>query len=352
MASLDEWIEFSYEHAWTDGLPVLPPTPEAVRRLLDGVDLPSDRVVGVVPPRGGVATVEAIAVNAAMAGCLPEYMPVIVAAIEALVDERFNLHGVQCTAHAVQPLVIVSGPAVERLGFNVGPGYFGGGSRANATIGRAVRLVLWNVGGGHTGNPDRSSSAHPGRYTFCIGENLPASPWPQPLHVRRGQGSTSDSAVTVIACEAPRYVSYGARCPAVQNLANIAEAMSTLSHNNAYTQGELLVVFSAGVAAGVKNDGWSEEAVRDYLFRSAGNTVGRLGLSPYFHKVRDSILSQWPDYIDPDDPNCFVPVVRHPSGFVLTTAGGFAGSVICSGWGANGGLSVTRLVRPEVGEDG
>ncbi|MBI4507873.1 MAG: hypothetical protein HY691_20290, partial [Chloroflexi bacterium] len=144
---LDEALELVHEAGWTDGLPVVLPTRERVQRFLDYVERPAAELVGDIPPLGGRATVEKIAANAVMAGCKPEYLPVVIAAVEALLQPAFNLRAIQCTTHVATPLLIVSGPVAKRLAMNAGNNCFGQGNRANATIGRAVRLVLTNVGG-------------------------------------------------------------------------------------------------------------------------------------------------------------------------------------------------------------
>ena len=155
-------IELMYETSWTDGLPVVPPTEERVRQFIEYVDRSPEELVAEVPPLGGRATIERIAVNAVMAGCLPEYMPVVIASIQAMMDERFNLRGVQCSTGIHSPLVIVNGPIVQRLNINSGYNCFGQGWRANATIGRAVKLILVNLGGAIPGETNKSTFGHPG----------------------------------------------------------------------------------------------------------------------------------------------------------------------------------------------
>ena len=161
-------IEQYFANGWTDGLPIVPPTEELVDRMIAASGRDPLEVLGVVPPRQGVATIEAIATNAVMAGCRPAYMPVVVTAVEALLDERFDVQGLQATSDPAAPLVIVSGPVVQQVGMNHGIGLFGHGSRANATIGRAVRLVLVNVGGGHPDSGDKSTLESPSKYSYCI----------------------------------------------------------------------------------------------------------------------------------------------------------------------------------------
>jgi len=165
-----EAIELLYQTGWTDGLPVVPPTWERAKQFIEPLGLPADEVIAEVPPLDGRATVERIAVNAVMAGCLPEHMPVVIAAIRAMMEERFNLRGVQCSTGIHTPLLIVNGPIAKRLNINSGYNCFGQGWRANATIGRAVKLVLVNLGGAIPGETNKSTFGHPGSYTYCIAD--------------------------------------------------------------------------------------------------------------------------------------------------------------------------------------
>jgi hypothetical protein len=183
--SLEEISELYYERGWTDGLPIVPPTEDRVARMLSGTIRNAQEVVGEVPPGQGEGTVEKIAINAVMVGCTPDAMPVILAALEAMLEEPFNLYGIQATTHPVAPLLIVNGPIRNKIGINSGYNVFGQGTRANATIGRAIRLILVNLGGGIPGKLDRSTQGQPSKYSFCIAENEEASPW-APLHVERG----------------------------------------------------------------------------------------------------------------------------------------------------------------------
>src|SRR5437867_1349457 len=170
-------IERLFDRGVTDGLPVVPPTRERVEHAIAASGRAPDELIALVPPNYGRATVEKIAVNAVMAGCRAEYLPVVLAAVEAICDEAFDLHGVSATTNAPAPLVIVNGPVRAELEINSGAGVFGPGWRANATIGRAVRLVCVNLGGARPGDVSMSTLAHPGRYAYCIGEQEEASPW-------------------------------------------------------------------------------------------------------------------------------------------------------------------------------
>ncbi len=206
--SIDETvdpIEACYQNGWTDGLPVVPPTPERVERMLSGTRRSPDELIAPLPPKWGKATVERIAINAVMAGCLPEYLPIVLAAVEAMVDERFNLHGVQVTTSHVAPMLVINGPIRKALDINDGFNLFGQGWRANATIGRAVRLICTNIGGALPAELDRAAFGHIGKYTCCIAEiEGEENPW-EPLHVERGF-EPEDSTVTVFAGAGPQSI--------------------------------------------------------------------------------------------------------------------------------------------------
>jgi hypothetical protein len=194
-------IELYYAQGWTDGLPVVPPTRAKVHVMVKQSGRAASEVIAELPPQGGKATVERIATNAVMAGCLPEYMPVVLTALEAMLETRFNLRGVLCSTHVSTPLLILNGPIVQALHVNSGHNVFGPGWRANATIGRAVQLALVDIGGAQPGVLDKVTFGHPGKYSDCIAENEAASPW-EPLHVERGF-QCEDSTVTVYPAEAP-----------------------------------------------------------------------------------------------------------------------------------------------------
>ncbi|MBV8089372.1 MAG: hypothetical protein JO139_07315, partial [Alphaproteobacteria bacterium] len=179
---LTEWY---FEQGWTDGLPVVPPTRERVDAVVEALGGDASFVECRVPPRYGSLSREVLAINMVMAGCRPEYAPVVRAAILALTVTAFNLNGVQATTHMAAPLLIVNGPIAQAIGMNGDCNAFGSGNRANATIGRALRLILLNVGGGRPGDLDKSTLGHPGKYTYCVAENESASPW-APYHVEKG----------------------------------------------------------------------------------------------------------------------------------------------------------------------
>jgi hypothetical protein len=187
--------EHAYEQGWTDGLPIIPATPEAVQRFITAAGRPADEIIGIIPPRRGQASVEVLAVNAVMAGCRPEYMPVIIAAVEGLTDKGFPLEFMQVTTNPMTPFLLLNGPIRQRLDINSGTACLGPGWRANATIGRAIRLILQNVGGALPGVYSKASFASPLRYSYICGENEEENPW-SPFHVDRGF-ARHESTVTV-----------------------------------------------------------------------------------------------------------------------------------------------------------
>ena len=186
-----------FERGWSDGLPIVAPTRERVEAMLGSTMRAPGEIVANVAPAFGAATVERIAINAVMAGCYPEYLPVLLAAVEAAATRQFNLSGVQATTNPAAVWMIVNGPVARRLGVNGGANCLGPGTWANATLGRALRLILQNVGGGHPGEMDRATHGQPGKYTFCCAENEAMNPW-TPLHVERGFAANA-STVTVVA---------------------------------------------------------------------------------------------------------------------------------------------------------
>src|SRR5436305_4502437 len=201
-AELEDEIEAMFDRGWTDGLPVVPPTEARVLRMLEGTTRDPQEIVATIPPDLVECTVEKVAVNAVVAGCKPEYLPVVLAAVEAACTDEFNAHGLLATTYFSGPVVIVNGPIARAIGMNSGGNVLGQGNRANATIGRALQLVIRNVGGGVPGGVDRATLGNPGKYTFCFAEDEDDSPW-EPLSVERGFPADT-STVTLFAGEGPR----------------------------------------------------------------------------------------------------------------------------------------------------
>src|SRR2546427_245399 len=257
-------IEELYTRGVTDGLPVVPPTRARVDRVLAASGRAPDALIARVPPNYGRATVEKIAINAVMAGCRPEYLAVVIAAVEAVCDEAFDLHGVSATTNAPAPLVVVNGPIRGALDINCGAGVFGPGWRANATIGRALRLVCVTLGGAAPGVVSMSTLAHPGRYTYCIGEREEASPW-ESLSVEHGF-APSDSTVAVLAADAPLGVyDHQSRTPE-DLLATLAASMAVVSHHKMTHWGDTLLVLSPEHVKILGEGGWKKADVRRWLF--------------------------------------------------------------------------------------
>ena len=313
-------IEQYFENQWTDGLPIVPPTEALVDRMVEASGRDPTDVLGVVPPRLGIATVEAVATNAVMAGCRPEYMPVVVTAVEAALDERFDLLGLQATSDPAAPLVIVSGPIVQQVGINNGIGLFGHGNRANATIGRALRLVMVNVGGGHPDSGDKSTLGSPSKYSYCIGVDVD-SPW-APLHTEFGF-DPGDSCVTLYACDGPRGNNPAGSGSMEFALWILADSMSNLNHN-ILSGGHAVVVMSPLIAHTLSGEGWSKEEVKSYLYEHARvplERVKRYNQLRYGHGPEAGDPYAWPRWLNVDEPGITVPVVRNPDNILVLVAG-------------------------------
>lgn len=276
-ASPAQMQDYFEAQGWTDGLPVVPPTPDLVAAMVEGSGLAADADVASIAPSGAMATVEKVAINAVMAGCRPEYMPVIVAALRAMAQPAFNLAGVQGTTHPVAPLVFVNGPIRERIGINCGSNVFGQGFRANATIGRAVRLVLINIGQGVPGKTDMATFGSPCKFTYCAGENEERSPW-EPYHVEHGMAA-SDSAVMVHAGEAPHNMQDHASTTPDELLMTIAGTINTVGNNNVGLCGEIMLVLGPEHARILANYGMSKNDIRHELHRRMRFRFDRIGIA-------------------------------------------------------------------------
>ncbi|MBI2864279.1 MAG: hypothetical protein HYX94_06915 [Chloroflexi bacterium] len=277
--SVHSMYEDLYERGWTDGLPIIPPTDDLVRACIDYVGRDAGEVVGEIPPACGVATVEKVAINAVMAGCRPEYMPVLLAAIEALLDPDYVLRAVQVTTNPTTPFLIVNGPIRQQIGLNCGASALGPGFRANATIGRAIRLILLNVGGGTPVTVDKATLGWPGKFTMCLGENEEASPW-EPLHVERGF-SPEESTVTVVSASGTLNLyagtrgEFGGADSALTILAHSMTAMGTNEIITAFHNHPVLILsqIHAGIFANV---GLSKQQVKQILWERARLPMGLL----------------------------------------------------------------------------
>jgi hypothetical protein len=327
----------------TDGLPVVPPTRERVERMLEAVRRDRHELVAEMPPNYGRVTVEKAAVNAVMAGCRPEYFPVVVAALACACDPTFNLHGVATSTHFSAPLILVNGPIRSRLELNSGFGVFGPGHRANATIGRALRLLMINVGGARPGETSMSTFGHPGRYTYCIAENEEASPWP-PYHTTRGLPAEA-SAVTLFAGEAPHGISDHASRTARALAGSLGWSMAGLWNSRHFPlYSHTMLVVGPEHARTFAEDGWSREALARHLH----DTV-RL---PYRQLVPDEDHGEGTNLRygkTPPASHELIPKFPSPEEIHIVVAGGTAGrfSVAIPGWlgTRNGSRPVTRAIE-------
>ncbi len=310
--ALDDVDALYQERGWTDGLPIVPPTDARVKAFLNWTDREPHEIVGVLPPRQGEATVEKIAINAVMAGCKPQYLPVVIAAIDALADPAFNLDSVQATTHPVAPLIVVNGPIARELEINGGYNCFGQGFRANLTIGRAVRLVLMNVGGGLPGTGDRSTQGSPSKIAYCVAENEAENPW-EPLHVEAGFPADV-STVTTFGCEAPHNIQDHYSNTARGVLLVVAGAMGQAGSNNLLGRGWPLLSFGPEHAATVAKEGFTKKQVKEFLFEHARYPLAKLG--------REYQQAQLARHDVKDAPDTMVPIVRAPDDIHVIVAGG------------------------------
>jgi len=302
---------------WTDGLPIVPPTEARVLAMLRGVQDDPARSLGRVPPLWAEATVEKVAINAVMAGCEPAYLPVLLAAMDALCDPAFNLYSIQATTHPVAPLLVVNGPIVREIGLNSGAGVFGPGWQANATIGRAIRLILMNVGGAWPGEGDMATQGQPGKYSYCIAENQAESPW-EPLHVERGF-DPAESVVTVFGGEAPHNVNDHVSQTAGAVLGVVAQSMATLGSNAKWIlqDSSYLVALGPEHAATIAGDGFTKADVQRFLYETA-----RLPLRE-FQRGGMWGMHDWPRWMQAvTDPEARLPIVADPEAMLVLVAGG------------------------------
>ncbi|MDE3075221.1 MAG: hypothetical protein KGJ86_07305 [Chloroflexota bacterium] len=310
---------------WSDGLPLVPPTPERVHRILTGTDRQPSEVLGSMPPRFGEATVEKIAINSLMAGCGPEHLPVILAAVEAMLADEFNLYGCQATTHVVSPLLILNGPIVSELGASGGYNCFGQGHRSNALIGRAIRLILTNVGGAIPGKLDRATFGTPAKFAYCVAENEAENPW-QPLQVERGFDSAT-STVTLVGAEAPHNINDHGSISADGLLTTVAQTMCQPGTNNVYYYQEgPWVALSPEHAALVAADGWTKTDVKRFLFEQSKIPIIRFSRE----NVERFLLHRWPAWLQEEvrawlageDRDVRVPIAGRAEDIGVIVAGG------------------------------
>lgn len=337
--SFDAIQDYCWEQGWTDGMPVVPPTEEAVRRMLSGYGEDPSQSLGIIQPRNAKVTLEKIAINAVMAGCVPDYFPVVVAAVEAVLQEEFNVAGVSATTGGGAPVIIVNGPIAKRLGINSDAGCFGPGYRANASIGRALRLIIRNLGGLIPGEMDKATLSTPGRYSFCFAENEDRSPW-EPRHVELGY-SPSDSILTIIGIRGVYTVMETTVATGMEVLRTVVSTMTAGGVSNYYqigTGAQIALVLCPEHANDIASSGLSKAEVRHYIYQHARMPIRQLRDMAHWGN------RNWPDWVDQDDPEFLVPIVGSADDIVVVTAGGDGRhSAWLAGWGVT--RVVTRPIR-------
>lgn len=307
----EELNEAFYRRGWTDGLPIVPPTLERLDAYIGRLGRNRNEVIGELDPLKGVATVEKIAANAIMAGCEPQHLPVVLAAVEAIVEPEFNLRGVQTTDENVAPLLIVSGPGTEALELNDSFGALGPGWRANASIGRAVRFVMNNIGGGWPGAVSFAGLGHPGRYTLCFAENQAENPW-DPVHVDYGFAA-SETVLTVMRAESVVNVTGG--------IEEIADVMgSAASAFSMARGGKAAVAIAPFTAQALASEGWSKADVRQYLFDNGQLDIAAWESFWIKRKVVD--VGELPTWHVDAKQRGRMPAVEHPDDLTIVVAGG------------------------------
>jgi hypothetical protein len=333
LAALEDEFEAMFDRGWTDGLPVVPPTPERVLRMLEGTTREPDEVVATAPPDLVELTVEKVAINAVMAGCRPEYLPWVLAAVEAACTDEFNMHGVLATTMPVGPVIICNGPGTKAIGMNSGVNVLGQGNRANSTIGRALQLIVRNVGGGRPGEVDRATHGNPGKVGFCFPEDEVTSPW-SPLSVWRGFEPGVD-AVTLFPGEGPHtIVDQSARTPE-EMCRSFASRLRNMQHPKSVLGFDAILIVGPDHSRVFSEAGWDRERTLAELhacLQLPGSELvaGAGGLTTGLPEAfRDHVLPKF-----------------RPNGILLVHAGGAAGmfSTIIAGW-ANGTLGSTPVTR-------
>ena len=315
--SIAEVNDYFYQQGWTDGLPIIPPTEDLVLEMLEASPLPGKGVLGVLPPLNGTVTVEKTAINAVMAGCTADYFPVVLAAVRAILQPQFNAGSITTTTGGAAPVVIVSGSLAETLGIHGGTAVFGSGHRANATIGRALRLTMRNLGGATAEAMEKSTHGWPGKYTMCFAENAEANPW-EPLHVDLGYPDSA-STVTVVAArgihtmvEATQETGRGV----LETLAGSMTAGGISGYAYQARGASPVIVLGPEHAREIADAGFSRREVREYIFQNARLPLGELKGRGH-HGSRS-----WPAEFEGQGDGFMVPLVTDPDKLVLVVAGG------------------------------
>jgi hypothetical protein len=322
---MDEF-EFFLDKDWSDGFPVVTPTEDRVQWMLKGTQRDPDESVAHIPPAGEPATVRTVAIHALMAGCKPEYLPVVLGGIQLITREEFNMGGVQCTMHGVAPLMIVNGPYALKIGIHGGNGCFGPGFRANATIGRAIRLMLLNLGGGIPGLASATVFSSPIRYTACLTEHVARSPW-ETLAVSRGYGS-EDDVITCAMAESPRLHFDDVSTEPERLLRGIGDAMTAPGSWNMWFTSDMVVAMSPQHAELCARAGMSRADVVERLAELAVRPQHSLKRGGNWRPERARAMD-----LDPNEDEALVKAVKDPKRLHLIVAGGMGPiTAICHGW--------------------
>ena len=324
---VDEF-EFFLNKEWSDGLPVVTPTEARVAAMLQATRRDPDEMIGNVPPAMEPATVRTVAIHAVMAGCKPEYLPVVLGGFSLMLRDEFNMNGVQGTMHGVAPLMIVNGPYAQKIGIHGGNGCFGPSFRANATIGRAIRLMMLNLGGGIPGIGSATIFATPIRYTACITENTAQSPW-ETLSVSKGYAD-ADNVITCAMVESPRLCFDDVSQEPDRLLNGIADSMVAMGSWNMHARSDMVVAMGPQHASICVKAGMSRSDVHESLCRIAGRKVRDLKNGGNWRRER---ALGFPIKVDPDDDDFFIPAIKDPEDLQLIVAGGWGPcTAICHGW--------------------
>ena len=306
---------FLEDRGWTDGLPVIPPTEDLVNAMLDQTDMAPGESLGIMEPLNGAVTVEKVAANAVMAGCRADYFPVVLATLKAVMQPQFHVGSTACTTGGAAPVVVVSGPVGAALGINCETACFGGNIKANATIGRALRLTMRNVGGAKPYGMEKSTQAWPGKMSMCFAENESRLPW-EPFRVSQGI-EVETSAVSVVAVRGIYAVTEGVQEHGLGVLETIAANMRAFGTPIYYQMGvPVLLCLGPEHAREIADAGFSRKSLQQYLFEHCRLPVGHLRGRGYFAP------GCWPESIDPDDDAALVPMVSDPQRFWIVVAGG------------------------------
>ena len=345
VGSQDDEVEFMFDQGFSDGLPLVPPTPERVIEMLAGTSKDAQEVLGEMAPHMGVVTVEKVAINAVMAGCKPEYLPVVLAATEAILTDDYNIHGVMATTMGASPVLVVNGPIRHRIGMNMGLGALGQGNRANATIGRALRLVIRNIGGAKPGETERSTLGNPMKFTMCFAEWEERNPW-SPLHVERGFDK-DDSVVTVFTMSSgPTLIVDQDSRSASQLAGTLGQGLQAVMSPKAYGATDCLLVVVPEHVDTLMRDNYSKAELRQRIQEVSARPLRELVADP---QSGTGIKADMAAQMDESTLNNMVSKFRRDDDIHIVVAGSEAGkfSGAFHGWvtGSVGSIPVSRKIE-------